>query len=221
MVGSEVAFTLTHPVMQAPENLTYTIANGNDIVLKWNSANYANSYNVYRVIDGKQELVKTVTGTSVTFVNMPEDDYKYEVHSVSSRFGESVLGSELSLTLVHPIMQAPDKLTYSITNGNDIVLKWNAATYANSYNVYRVIDGKQELVKTVTGTSVTFTNMPEGDYTYEVHSYSSRFDESPKGSSINLTLTWPIVQPPELNWICLQCQQYYINLAESYMGKRI
>ena len=196
--GSQVSFNVVFPTMQAPENLTHSFTNVNDLTLKWNAATYATSYKVYQIIDGEPVLKKTVNGTSVTFTNIPEGDYKYEVHSVSTRFGESPEGSQVDFELIYPTMQAPAKPTYSITNGNDITLRWDAATYATAYKVYQIIDGQPVLKKTVTGRSVAFTNMPEGDYTYEVHSYSDRFGESPEGSTLNFKLTWPVVQPPEL-----------------------
>jgi len=194
--GGIAVFTLVFPTMQAPENLTYTIANGNDIQLRWNAAEFSTSYKVYKVIGGNKELVKTITGTSVSLTNMPEGDYSYEVHSYSDRFGESAEGSRTGFTLVHPTMQAPAKPTYSISNGNDIVLRWTASEFAKSYNIYQVSNGQKTLARTVTSTSVTFTNMPEGDYIYEIHSFSDRFGESQAASSVSLNLTWPTVQPP-------------------------
>ncbi|WCN37447.1 OmpL47-type beta-barrel domain-containing protein [Aneurinibacillus uraniidurans] len=196
--GSQVSIKLTQNVMQAPGNLTQSITNGNDITLKWNSVTYATAYKVYQVIDGQPVLKKTVTSTSVAFTNMPEGDYTYEVHSFSDRFGESSEGAKLSFTLDFPTMQAPGNLTQSITNGNDITLKWNGATYATAYKVYQIVDGQPVLKKTVTSTSVTFTDMPQGDYTYEVHSFSDRFGESPAAGTLSFTLTWPVVQPPVL-----------------------
>jgi large repetitive protein len=195
-VGSEISHTLIFPTMQAPENLTQSFANGNDIILRWNPSTYATAYYLYQIINGEKEFLRTVYGTAVALPNMPEGEYKFEVHSYSNRFSESPEGSEIGLTLVFPIMQAPENFTNSIANGNDIVLRWNASSYATAYNVYRIIDGEKELVRTLKGTATSFTNMPEGDYTYEVHSYSDRFGESPEGSSLSLNLVWPVVQPP-------------------------
>jgi hypothetical protein len=194
--GSQVSLSVIFPIMQAPTNLTYTIANGNDITLKWTASTYAASYNVYQVIDGQKVLKQTVTGTSITFTNMPQGDYSYEVDSYSTRFGESPIGSQVNLTLVYPTMQAPANLTYTMANGNDITLKWTASSYAASYKVYQIINDQKVLKQTVTGTSLTFTNMPEGDYSYEIDSYSTRFGESPIGSQINLTLVFPTMQAP-------------------------
>ena len=194
--GSEVTLELVHPTMQAPINLTNSINNGNDIVLRWNSAQFATNYYVYQVIDEELVLQRTLTGTAVTFTNMPEGNYEYVVHSNSSRFGESPEGTLLSFELIHPIMQAPENVTYSVNNGNDIVLRWNRAEYANNYHIYQLINSELVLQRTVTGTSVTFANMPEGDYQYVVHSFSNRFDESPEGSNMQFNLVWPEVQAP-------------------------
>ncbi|MGG3800669.1 OmpL47-type beta-barrel domain-containing protein [Metabacillus fastidiosus] len=194
--GSVLEFSLTWPVMQAPGNFTKTITNGNDIVLKWNASTYAQEYRVYQVVDGEKVLKRKLTGMTTTFTNMPEDDYKYVVHSYNPRFGESPEGSVLEFKLASEIMQAPSNFTKTITNGNDTVLKWSASTYAQEYRVYQVVDGEKVLKRKLTGTTTTFTNMPEDDYEYVVHSYSDRFGESPEGSVLEFNLTWPVMQAP-------------------------
>lgn len=197
--GSSISFTLIHPTMQAPSGFAYSILNGNDIKLNWITESYATNYKVYQIINGGKVLKQTVSGTSVNFINMPEGDYNYEIHSYSDRFGESQESSKLTFTLIHPIMQAPDNFINSIINGNDITLKWDKSDYATAYNVYQIINGEKILNKTLTGTSVTFINMPEGEYNYEVYSYSNRFGESPIGSPVNFTLIWPVLQAPTLS----------------------
>ncbi|MGI8385377.1 OmpL47-type beta-barrel domain-containing protein [Robertmurraya sp. P23] len=198
--GSKLVFTLVHPIMQAPADLTKSILNGNDIKLSWDASTYATNYKVYQKVDGELELLNTLPATTrtITYTNMPEGDYEYVVHSYSTRFGDSPVGSELVFTLVHPIMQAPANLTKSILNGNDIKLSWDASTYATSYKVYQKVDGEFKLLSTLQATTrtITYTNMPEGEYEYVVHSYSTRFGESPEGRAITFTLTWPVVQSP-------------------------
>ncbi|WP_243449895.1 OmpL47-type beta-barrel domain-containing protein [Neobacillus terrae] len=196
--GSLFTLTVDFPEMKPPANLTKSILNGNDIKLSWNASLYASAYNIYRVEDGNKTFIKTTTATNLTFVNMPEGDYQYEVHSYSPRFGESKDGSILDFSLVFPIMQSPTVFSYSILNGNDIKLSWNSSAYATAYKVYQIINGEKVLQRTVTGTTVTFSNMPEGDYQYEIDSYSDRFGESPVGNTISFSLNWPIVQPPVL-----------------------
>ena len=196
--GAEIKASIDFPVMDKPGNLTRTITNGNDITLRWNAAEFATGYKIYQIIEGEKVLKKTVSGTSVVFTNMAEEEYNFEVYSYSDRFGESTEGSKVDVKIVFPIMQASENLTQSISNGNDIILKWKAADYAKEYRVYQVINGEKKFIKTTTGTSISFTNMPEGDYHFEVHSYSDRFGESPEESTIEFNLTWPIVQAPVL-----------------------
>ncbi|MBS8265782.1 hypothetical protein DYI25_15250 [Mesobacillus boroniphilus] len=197
--GKSLTLEMVHPIMQAPENLTHTISNGNDITLNWSGASYATGYKVFQIINGEKVWKKTVFGTSVSFTNMPEEDYEFEVHSFSNRFGESLAASEYSFNLVHPTMQKPENFYQTILNGNDIRLRWSAAEYATGYKIYRITDGQKELVKTLSGLITTFVNMPEGDYQYEIHSFSDRFGESPEGTKLTFNLTWPEVETPVLS----------------------
>jgi len=193
--GSELTFVLEFPIMQAPGGFTKTIANGNDLTLSWNAVTYATAYRLYKIVDGQEVLVKSQTARTFTVTNHPAGEITYVVRSYSDRFGESA-GSELIFTLQFPVMQAPGNLTKTIANGNDITLKWNAATYATAYRVYQLVDGQKVLKSSLTGTTVSYVNMPAGDYNFEVYSYSDRFGESPLGAVSEFELVWPIVQPP-------------------------
>jgi large repetitive protein len=198
--GSDpVSATVNNIMMEPPTNLTQTIVNGNDIVLRWNSSTYATAYKVYQVVDGQEVLKSTVMGTSVTYTNQPAGDYTFVVHSYCDRFGESADSAPIFVTVNNITMEPPANLTQTITNGNTIVLKWSSSTYATSYKIYQVVDGQEVLKSTVTGTSVTYLNQPEGEYTFVVYSYSTKFGQSPSGSTVNFTLVWPVVQPPVLS----------------------
>ncbi len=116
--------------LQAPANLTYKIQNENDIVLNWEAVDYANSYKVYELVNGEKVLKSTVTTLTTTFSKVPAGDHIYEVHAVSTRFGESPEGSKLSITIDGYTLSAPVNLTYKVQNGNDVVLNWEAPQYA-------------------------------------------------------------------------------------------
>ncbi|MDS0528059.1 fibronectin type III domain-containing protein [Clostridium sp. SHJSY1] len=197
--GTKVSFSLVFPTMVSPNTFAYKITNGNDLTLNWGSSPYANSYKIYQIINGEKILKYTTASNSLTTINLPEGNYIYEVHSYSDRFGESTNGTQLSFPLVYPTMLAPTNFTYSIANGNDITLKWATTQYTTNYRIYQIINGERVLKQTVTGSTYTFTNMPAGDYIYEVYSFSSRFGESPVGSNVNFQLVWPTIQPPTLS----------------------
>ena len=162
-MGAPVSLSIIFPIMQAPENLTQTIKSATSFSLSWNAAEYAASYKVYQIIDGKKVLKNTVTGTTVTYSNIQPGDYSYEVHFSSARFGESSNGSSVTVTMNGQMMETPTGLTHSINNGNDIALKWTAVPYATSYKIYQLTDGEKVLKSTVTKTNVTYTNLPSAD----------------------------------------------------------
>ncbi len=181
--------------MQAPVNLTNSIANGNDIVLKWNTAAYATSYNIYQIVEGQKSLVKTVTGGSVTLTNMAESDYVYEVHSVSNRFGESPNASKAEFALIWPVVQAPT-LTAAVFNANNITLSWKGVASANEYHVYLVKNGVKQLIYTGKGLTTNVYNLTEDIHSYEMTAFSTRFGESVTSNRISENIVYPEMQPP-------------------------
>lgn len=196
--GAELKFTLVFPTMVPPAGLTGSIQNLSDIVLKWNSVPYANSYNVYEVVNGKAVLVQTVNNTTATLSKVTAGTHSYVIHSVSSRFGESQAGSTAAnFTVTYPAdFQAPANVTAEVVNGNDITLKWNAAKYATSYNIYQIVNGKKTFMESVKALSATLTNLPGGNYTYDVETVSDRFGESADGNLTNITVKFPVMQAP-------------------------
>jgi fibronectin type 3 domain-containing protein len=194
--ASPFTITLVHPTIQPPVGLTSSILNGNDVLLSWQKAEYAKEYQIYRVVDGKRELVATTTKTSHYFSQLPEADYQYEVTTVSDRFGESNEASQILIPLVHPVIQSPTGLTHTIYNGNDLLIYWQKADYAKEYKVYKVVDGKRELVATTTKTNHYFSQLPEGEFVYEVTTISDRFGESKEVSKVVIPLVYPEILPP-------------------------
>lgn len=196
---SNLSYQLENIIMEPPADLSTRILNGNDIRLSWTESKYATGYNIYQVNNGQKDLVTTVTSTSYTTKNLPEGFYEYEVTSSSDRFGESPVSSKISYQLTHPIMQAPTGVKSRIINGDSINISWTDAAFAKGYNVFKVIDGQREFVRSVEGTtSVTVKLMPEGEHTFEVSSYSDRFGESVESGSTTITLVYPEVVAPVL-----------------------
>ncbi|WKA53933.1 OmpL47-type beta-barrel domain-containing protein [Planococcus shixiaomingii] len=211
--AASIATTLIHPEMKAPLNLNLSIRNGNDVFLKWDEVEFATSYNIYQIVEGKKKFVLNTTGLTRNFADMPAGDYVYEVSSVSSRFGESKTTSKVQTTLVHPVMAAPEDLKLTVVNGNNLSLKWTETQFATGYNIYRIKDGIKKLAATTTSASRTFTNMPEDWYEYEVTAISSRFGESAP-SKVEYTLGFPKVQSPELKIVPFDTQTAKLNWTE-------
>jgi len=183
---TSLEFDLVHPVMKAPENLRISVANGNDLVLRWDEVEHATGYKVYQIINGERKLVATKFGNAHTFVNMPEGLYMFEVTSYSDRFGESKTGSLIEYNLKHPELYAP-VLTGKVEEPNTIILDWTKTDNSTGYNIYEVLkDGKKKLVATTTSIQFKFLNKPEGQYIFEVTSYNTRFGESEFSNQVKL-----------------------------------
>ncbi|UUZ81304.1 hypothetical protein LJK88_42585 [Paenibacillus sp. P26] len=151
---------------------------------------------MYQIVNGQKVLKSTVSTTTVTFTNMAPGDYTYEVHTVSNRFGESADGTQTDVHDERSNDAPPSGLTYKVTNGNDVTLNWTSSANATGYKVYQVVYGERVLKSTVSGLTVTYSNLPGGDYDYVVNSYSSLLGESPDGAEVTFTLTLPVMTAP-------------------------
>ncbi|MEH7115357.1 hypothetical protein V7124_23815, partial [Neobacillus niacini] len=194
--ASRVEVDVVYPDMEAPANLTYTIANGNDVTLSWARSNHANKYNIYKVEDNKRTLVTSSTNLNVTLTNVPEGKHFYEVTSYSYTFKESEKAASIEVSLVHPDVNAPGNLNLSITNGNDGALSWSKVEYATNYKIYQIIDESRVLLKQTTYQQLSLPNMEEGNYIFEVTAYSDRFGES-LGARLVQQVIHPDMQKPE------------------------
>ncbi|MFC0187359.1 OmpL47-type beta-barrel domain-containing protein [Fictibacillus aquaticus] len=218
--ASMVEHNLVYSEMQPPEILTAAIKNGNDLYLKWNESQYASSYNIYKLVNNERIFLKNSKNTNVTLFNMPEEYYEIEITAVSDRFGESASASYTELNLIHPDMTAPANVKLDVRMGNDIALTWDESAFADSYNVYQIQDGKRTLIKNIIGLSYTHRNLPEGNYSFEITSFSSRFGES-SGTSVEYDLVHPIMQPPtEATYKILNGNDIILSWTEaSYVSK--
>jgi large repetitive protein len=190
-----IEFDVLHPDMQAPGNLSLAISNGNDGTLTWSKVDYTNYYKVYQVIDGSRVLLRETAFPQLSFTNMEEGNYIYEVTSYSDRFGESP-AAHLEQQVVHPKMQKPEGIKASILYVNSVYLQWNKAEYATSYKLYQVINGERKFISDVNNTYTVVENLLEGNYVYEITSYSDRFGESIEGSSVEVSIVYPEIQAP-------------------------
>jgi large repetitive protein len=191
--GIEV--NLVHPDVQVPEGMKLSIINGNDGTLSWSKVDYATNYKVYQIIDKTRVLLKQTTFPQLSLTNMEEGNYIYEVTAYSDRFGESA-AARLEQQVIHPDMQKPAGFTGSVLNVDTLYLKWNKAEYATSYKLYQVIDGQRKFVSNINNTYTAINNLPEGDYVYEITSYSDRFGESAQASQVEATIVYPEILAP-------------------------
>lgn len=219
--AARVEADIVYPDMEAPANLKYTVANGNDVTLSWDRSNHANKYNIYKVEDNKRTLVTSTTNLNVTLTNVPEGIHFYEVTSYSYTFKESENAAGIEVPLIHPDVLVPGNLNLSITNGNDGTLTWNKVNYATNYKVYQIIDGSRVLLTQTPYPQLSLPNMEEGNYIYEVTGYSDRFGES-ASARLEQQVIHPDMQKPEgfsgsvLNVDTLYLKWNKVEYATSY-----
>lgn len=209
--STQTVVTLVHPIMAAPAELKLTVWNGNDINLKWPAVEFATAYNIYEIKDGIRKLVNTTENLNRTLPNKAAGNYKYEVHAVSNRFGESKEAAQAEIALVFPEMAAPVSVNVTVMNGNDLFLKWPEAAFATAYNIYQIDNGVKKLLYTTDRTNRLFTNLPAGNYQYEVTSFSDRFGESKIGTPVNYSLVHPDLAAPEVSISVLNGNDLYLR----------
>jgi large repetitive protein len=195
-LATSVNFEIIYPKVEAPKNLTSYLNNVNNIQLKWDSVPYATSYSVYQIINNQKILITTTPDTTSFLSGLAEGDYVYEVRAVSARFGESIENNQINISIVFPKITAPDNLTSTIYNKNDIYLVWKQVDFATSYNIYRIVNNEKQLVTTTTETKKYFSNLAEGEYIYEVSAVSARFGESTDNNQTKDIIVFPKITAP-------------------------
>ena len=207
--GTGVSATMPKPVT-APANVTMSnaVVSGNTIVVTWQAAAGAATYNVYRMGPGDTywKVVSTKqSGTSYTDKNVKlNSTYKYTVRGVAAdgtTLSPSYDGTGKSATMP----KAPDRVTVTsaVVSGDTIIVTWQKAANAATYTVYRmgpgdtywkVVSAKQS------GTSYTDKNVkPNSTYKYTVRGVAADGTTLSKGyDSKGVTQKTPATVTPSV-----------------------
>ena len=173
-----VSATALYPI-PADVKMTSAVVSGNTIVVTWEKANGAATYNVYRKGPGDtswQAVSYKQSATSYTDKNVTAGGtYKYTVRGVAAD-GKTVSkgfdGTGKSATMPKTITPAKVEMSGSSVDGSVIVVKWRAAAGAATYNVYRKGPGNtswQAVSYKQSATSYTDRNVkPDSTYSYTV-----------------------------------------------------
>ncbi|WP_066321044.1 hypothetical protein [Bacillus sp. FJAT-29814] len=192
---SSLVVNVVYPIMYGPEGLTSFIYDINNTTLSWKEVPFAASYNIYKIVNGERTFVATTVNIRQYISNLTEGENVFEVTSYSSKFGESKEGSKISVQVDYPEILPPDQINSYFYNGNDLFLSWSSVKYATNYKIYQINGDQKELIATTTSRSYYLSNLPEGDYTYEIVTVSDRFGESaPK--AYDVTVDFPEMQAP-------------------------
>jgi large repetitive protein len=217
-----VEFEVIYPIIPSPENITSTISNVNDIQLKWTRVSIANSYRIYEINGDQRSLVASTSNTTRFINSLSEGEHIYEVVAVNDRFGESKNNNQIILSIDYPEILSPEGLTYTVSNVNDVLLKWKTVEHATSYKIYEVTNNMKTLISSTTGTSKYILGVTEGNHLYEVSAVSDKFGESKTNNQVELSIYFPIIKGPQgLNFVIsngndLELKWQSVENASSY-----
>ena len=169
-----VSNTINLPMV---ENLTATATSSSKINLTWDAVNNVNGYNVYR--NGQKIATVTETTFEDTKLNH-ETQYCYAVTTITS-YGESGFSEETCATTLEPTeAQTPTNLIATAESGSTIVLTWDEADEATSYNVYQ---GSELIATELTSTMYIVNGLEaETEYCFSVTAVN-KLGESAKSES--------------------------------------
>ena len=181
-------FSSIHPegLCEAPANLRFEMTTSTKVKLMWDEPQDESltGYIVYRRTKGEEfKRIKMLTKTFHTDNLGSQDDARYE-YAVTAFYSDSDCESGYAATESNPELHfvevnktiIPQHLDFLFHQGN-LVLRWQEATMANSYNVYR--DG--ELIAQGL-TYPTYTDediIPQQPYRYTVTGRTSLLESSP------------------------------------------
>lgn len=174
----------------APTALTATAGNG-QVVLNWNATPKATGYNVKQSQTsggGGPYIViaSNISGLALTNTELVNGNTYYYVVSATNAAGESANSMQVSAVPLPPMPPPPTGLIAS-ANAGSVNLKWNAATNATGYNIYRsltsgVFGTPFDSTSAYSSTNYTDTSVNPGTtYYYSVTAINLAGESSPSG----------------------------------------
>jgi len=200
----------------SPGGLAASAVNG-QVLLNWNPVANASGYYVKRsLVSGGSYTVIFTNLTSSTFTNtgLANGTTYYYVVSSFNQAGAGTNSTEVSAKPL-PIPAVPTGLMAVVTNGQ-IVLQWNASTYAASYNVFRSVipGGYAPLTNNIVSTNYTDGSAVPGTTYYYSVAATNMTGQSAYSGQASAT-----VPPPAFGAISLSGTNLIVNGTNGTAGK--
>lgn len=169
LYNGETASSFT-VVTDSVKTLSYSAATTSSVKLTWGSVPYAKSYTVLRYdpAQKKNVAVKTgVTATSYTVTGLASgSEYTLSVQAIGADGKATAAKSITVYTLPSSVTTSKVKAEPSVSS---VKLSWNAVAGATHYKVEKYASKKWTAVSTVTGTSLTVSDLSGyTDYTFRI-----------------------------------------------------
>ena len=140
--------------------------------IAWEAKEGADAYDIYKYNASKEKYEKLARTTETEYVDTDKSatKLKYKVVSVvkaSDGYVKSKASPEF--TAITGLVEV--KITATKSNASAVKLDWSKVKYATNYQVFKLVDGKKVLLKTLTEDQLTYTDksLESGTtYTYYV-----------------------------------------------------
>ncbi|TGE34196.1 hypothetical protein [Desulfosporosinus sp. Sb-LF] len=162
-----------------PQHVNAIVQGPDKVVVDWDRAINAITYNVYRATSPEGDYIKVANVTVPHF----EDNglanpltYYYKIKSVSKNGIESSFDNPVGVT--GNIPEAPSGVSTIPVAPGQIRVTWNSVSSATAYKVYRggAENGPFVIVGIVTETKLLDSGLPVGIYYYKVSSLSENLE---------------------------------------------
>jgi len=166
---------------QAPKNMTATSQSGGNVLLKWDSAERAEHYNIFRIEGDCSETPSMLISEHIVdleCMDLPDTDgtYCYGVRANKKGAG-STLSNTVSVISDRTPPQAPQNVSV-LMGQTGVILSWDAPEEeVNYYYIYR----NSLKIKTIAGDQFSLSDHPQtgGVYEYIVAAVDAVDNENP------------------------------------------
>ncbi len=183
--SEEVCATTLEPKTkpEVPANLSAKAISVSEILLTWDVAVGARTYNVYQ---GEEVIQSGITETTYTVTGLTEQTYYcFKVIAVNE-MGNSEMSEEACATTLKHKPATPANLIAETTSDSEIVLTWNAATGASTYKVYQ---DTEEIASEITETTYTVTGLTaQTNYCFNVIAVNEAGDSKMSEETCEITM---------------------------------
>lgn len=153
---------ISAPSGVALHNLTFTP--NPSVSLKWDGAEGAESYNIYRMTEGENNAIKVGSAATPNFTDITAElgyTYQYTITQVNADQVESAKSSPVSVTITDTSVSAPavpSELALKSASENAVSFKWKSAEHALKYYIYKANSPEGPFTRIGTTENAEFTD---------------------------------------------------------------
>ena len=191
------------------EGLDVSDEHGGSVDLVWDALYGATGYDVfYKSEGGKWTFFQNVSDTSVRVTGLnPKSQYLFRVAGTAKASGKTIRGNYSESVSGRTAIDVPVIKSVNPASCTSITVKWKKTVDATSYQVVAEDDAGNVVKKTVSGTSVTITDLGKN------RTYSIRIRAIIKQNSITDTSEYCV------DWEGYTAPAKVTNLTASSIGK--